>query len=183
LKHVRYHWLLAEGHITQGYFILTAYFGESRRCRSRMGSRPEETAKRALRSNAVGTNVSGQVITAPAAGRLIDADKVGTSIHQGGLIAKIQDAQHTTEVRSPISGRIRTLSAITGANVAAGAEIASVDPAAEQVWEALRALYLVGQLDDLPAVQTYERELPEIPDRLRQQAALTEKSILSRAGK
>lgn len=120
-------------------------------------------------------------ITALAAGRLIDADKVGTSIHQGGLIAKIQDAQHTTEVRSPISGRIRTLSAITGANVAAGAEIASVDPAAEQVWEALRALYLVGQLDDLPAVRTYERELPEIPDRLRQQAALTEQAIRERA--
>src|ERR1700687_870137 len=47
------------------------------------------------------------VIVAPNAGRVTDTDKVGTSIHQGGLIAKIQDARDATEVRSPISGRIR----------------------------------------------------------------------------
>ena len=47
-------------------------------------------------------------IIAPTAGRVTDTDKVGTSIHQGGLIAKLQDGQQTTELRSPISGRIRT---------------------------------------------------------------------------
>jgi hypothetical protein len=49
------------------------------------------------------------------------------------------------------------------------------------VWEALRALYLVGQLDDLPAIRAYERNVPEIPDRLREQAVLTEKAIQARA--
>jgi len=129
-------------------------------------------------------------IVAPSAGRVIDTDKVGTAIHQGGLIAKLQvdrsavasqNGQQTIEVRSPISGRIRTLSVATGANVAAGTEVASVDPGDEQVWEALRALYLIGQPDDLPAVRPYQRELPEISDRLRQQALLTEKAIRDRA--
>jgi biotin carboxyl carrier protein len=120
-------------------------------------------------------------ITAPAAGRVVDADKVGTSIHQGGLVAKLKGSQDTTELRSPISGRIRTLTAATGSNVAAGTEVATVDPGAEQVWEALRALYLVGQVDDLPAVRAYQRDLPEIPDRLREQAVLTEKAIQQRA--
>jgi hypothetical protein len=120
-------------------------------------------------------------IIAPAAGRIIDADKVGTSIHQGGLVAKLKSSQDTTELRSPISGRIRSLSAATGTSVAAGTEVATVDPGAAQVWEALRALYLVGQLDDLPAIRAYERDLPEIPDRLREQAALTEKAIQQRA--
>jgi biotin carboxyl carrier protein len=120
-------------------------------------------------------------ITAPAAGRIVDTDKVGTSIHQGGLIAKLQSSQDTTELRSPISGRIRTLSAATGTNVAAGAEVATVDPGAEQVWEALRALYLVGQVEDLPAVRAYARDLPEIPDRVREQAILTDKAIQQRA--
>jgi biotin carboxyl carrier protein len=120
-------------------------------------------------------------ITAPTTGRIIDTDKVGTSIHQGGLIAKLQDAQRVAELRSPISGRIRTLSVATGASVRAGTEIATVDPSADQVWEALRALYLIGQPDDLPAVRAYERDLPEIPDRVRQQAALTEKAIRERA--
>jgi biotin carboxyl carrier protein len=120
-------------------------------------------------------------IVAPAGGIVTDADKVGTSIHQGGLIAKLQDGRQTIEVRSPISGRIRTLSVTAGAQVASGAEVATIDPGTEQVWEALRALYLIGQPDDLPAIRPYERELPEIPDRLRQQALLTEKAIRDRA--
>ena len=120
-------------------------------------------------------------ITAPIAGRVIDADKPGIAVHQGGLIAKLQAGQETTEVRSPISGRIRTLSVTTGANVAAGAEMATVEPGTEQVWEALRALYLIGQVDDLPAIRTCQRDLPEIPDRVRQQALLTETAIHARA--
>lgn len=122
-------------------------------------------------------------IVAPAAGRVIDVDKIGTSVRQGGLIAKLQNGDRTTEIRAPISGRIRALSVATGANVAAGAEIASIDPGSEQVWEALRALYLVGQLDDLPAINIYERNVPEVPARLREQALLTEKAIQARATK
>jgi multidrug efflux pump subunit AcrA (membrane-fusion protein) len=119
-------------------------------------------------------------IVAPSPGRVTDTDKVGTAIHQGGLIAKLQEGQQTIELRSPITGRIRTLSVAPGATVSAGAEIASVDPGDEQVWEALRALYLIGQPDDLPAIRPYQRELAEISDRLRQQALLTEKSIRER---
>jgi hypothetical protein len=56
-----------------------------------------------------------------------------------------------------------------------------VDPGTEQVWEALRALYLVGQMDDLAAVLPYERDLPDISNNVRQQAAETEKAIRQRA--
>jgi hypothetical protein len=129
-------------------------------------------------------------IVTPFAGRVTDSDKVGTAVHQGGLVAKLQvdrsavasqNEQQTTELRSPISGRIRTLSVAPGANVTAGAEIATISPGDEQAWEALRALYLIGQPDDLPAIRPYQRELPEISDRIRQQAFLTEKSIRERA--
>jgi biotin carboxyl carrier protein len=122
-------------------------------------------------------------ITAPVTGKVIDTDHAGTAIHQGGLIAKLQTGQQITEVRAPISGRIRTLSVTTGAEVTSGTELASVDPAAEQVWEALRALYLVGQPEDLPAIRIYQRDLPEIPDRLKQQAVLTEQAIEERAAR
>ncbi len=120
-------------------------------------------------------------LTAPTAGRVTDADKVGTAIHQNGLIAEIQNGEQTTEIRTPITGRIRSLLVSPGTNVAAGTEIATVDPSDDQVWEALRALFLIGQMDDLPSIRIYERELPEISDRLRQQALLTEKSIRGRA--
>ncbi len=156
-------------------------------------------------------------ILASASGRVLDTDKVGTVIHQGGLIAKLQvdrsavahendrsavahekdrsviarendrsgDAakndQQTIEIRSPISGRIRTLSVAAGATVTAGTEVAIVDPSDDQVWEALRALYLIGEPDDLPAIRPYERELPEVSERVRQQALLTEKAIRDRS--
>jgi hypothetical protein len=124
-------------------------------------------------------------ITAPTAGRVVDTATVGTAIHQGGLIAKLQDGdvdgQQTRELRSPITGRVHTLSTMTGASVVPGTAIATVEPGEEQVWEALRALYLIGQLEDLPAIRPYQRELPEVPERLRQQALETERAIQERA--
>src|SRR6266700_3843233 len=138
-------------------------------------------------------------ILASASGRVLDTDKVGTVIHQGGLIAKLQVDhsavarekdrsavvpkidQATAEIRSPISGRIRTLTVAAGAAVTAGTEVAIVDPGDDQVWEALRALYLIGQPDDLAAIRPYERELPEVSGRVRQQALLTEKAIRDRS--
>lgn len=65
--------------------------------------------------------------------------------------------------------------------VTTGTEIATVDPSDDQIWEAVRALYLIGQPQDLPAIRPYERELPGISDRVRQQAVLTENAILERA--
>jgi hypothetical protein len=121
-------------------------------------------------------------ITSPESGRIIDADRPGTAIHQSGLIAKLQYGQgQIAEIRSPIPGRIRSVAG-TGANIAAGAEVSVVDPANDQVWEALRALYLIGQVDDLPAIRPYERDLPDISNDVRQQATETERAIRKRSG-
>ena len=129
-------------------------------------------------------------VIAPDAGEMTDASAIGTSIHQGGVVAKLQvnwnvvrgniGAIHTIEIRSPIAGRVRTLSAQVGQQVRAGDLIATIDPSTEQVWEALRALYLVGQANDIAAVLPYERELPDIPDHVRQQALETESAIRQR---
>ncbi len=121
-------------------------------------------------------------VTAPSDGRVIDADRPGTVIHQGGLLAKVAatDSSRVVEIRSPIPGRIRTLDQ-PGSNVKADSEVAVVDPATEQVWEALRALYVVGQLEDLSAVRPYERDLPDVSNDVRQQAAETERAIRARA--
>jgi multidrug efflux pump subunit AcrA (membrane-fusion protein) len=120
-------------------------------------------------------------VTAPQAGAITDSSTLGTTIHQGGIIAKLESGGQTVEVRSPISGRLRELSVKTGQSVAAGDPIAALDPGTDQVWEALRALYLVGQPEDIPAIRPYERELPEIPDHVRQQALATEQTIRERA--
>ncbi len=119
-------------------------------------------------------------VVAPQAGKVMDASTVGTVIHQGGIVAKIQSEGQTTEARSPISGRLRDLSVKTGQTVTSGEEIASLDPGTDQVWEALRALYLVGQPEDISAIHPYQRELPEIPDYVRKQAVETEQAIRER---
>jgi hypothetical protein len=120
-------------------------------------------------------------VTATQSGKVVDTSTAGTPIHQGGVIAKLDHDGQQSEIRSPITGRLRTLSVQTGQTLAAGAEVAVLDPGTEQVWEALRALYLIGQPEDLPIVQTYERELPEISDHVRQQAIDTEKAIRERS--
>ena len=122
-------------------------------------------------------------ITSPESGRILDADRPGTAIREGGLIAKLQFGnKQIAEIRCPIPGRIRSVAG-TGASLAAGAEVAVVDPANDQVWEALRGLYLIGQPDDLPAIRPYERDLPDISNDVRRQAVETELAIRDRASK
>jgi biotin carboxyl carrier protein len=123
------------------------------------------------------------IINSPQAGTITDTSRVGTTIHQNGVIAKLKAGDQSIEIRSPMSGRLRTLSVQAGKNVSAEDEIARVAPGTDQAWEALRALYLIGQLDDLPAIAPYERELPDIPDHVRQQAVETEMAIRERAAK
>ena len=121
-------------------------------------------------------------ITAPAAGSIVDADRPGTAIHQGGLVAKLSVAGSTgpVEIRAPIPGRIRSV-AQAGAKMSPGAEVAVIDPDSEQVWEALRALYLVGLAEDLPAIRPFERDLPDVSNDIRRQAQETEQAIQARA--
>ncbi len=120
-------------------------------------------------------------IAAPVDGHVVDSDRPRTPVHQGGLLAQLATAGSSApvEIRSPIPGRIRSV-APPGANVTAGSEIGVVDPGTEQVWEALRALYVVGQMDDLAAIRPYERDLPDISNDVRQQAVETEKAIQQR---
>jgi hypothetical protein len=120
------------------------------------------------------------VVIAPQSGKIVDTSSAGTPIHQGGIVAKLQVSGQTIEVRSPISGRVREVSALAGTSATEGETLATVDAGTEQVWEALRALYLIGQPEDLAAVLPYERELPDIPDRVRQQAMETERAIRQR---
>jgi hypothetical protein len=119
-------------------------------------------------------------ITASEPGNVVDLSAVGTTIHQAGVVGRVNHAGKNIDVRSPITGRLRELSIRVGQSVSAGDKIAVLDPGTEQVWEALRALYVIGQPEDLAALRPYERELPDISDRVREQALATEKAITGR---
>jgi hypothetical protein len=51
----------------------------------------------------------------------------------------------------------------------------------QSIWEALRALSIVGKKDDLSIIERYTGGSNSVSDRIRQQAALTTKSIQTRA--
>jgi len=94
-----------------------------------------------------------------------------------------QPGGNSTEVQAPEAGHVSSVVVSDGALVEAGTELMSISPSAEQVWEALRALYIVGQEEDISAIQRYAVPLPTMPDRIQKQAASTIDAIRGRAGK
>lgn len=120
-------------------------------------------------------------VAAPSAGKVEDTSKAGTAVRQGGIVAKLRgDDRHTAEVRSPVGGRVRAMEVERGDHVSAGTEVAVIAPGDDQVWEALRALYVIGQPEDLPIIIPYEHQIPDVSERVRQQAVQTERAIRGR---
>ena len=102
---------------------------------------------------------------------------------RGTLLARLESgSQEASEIRSPLPGKLQVKMAVDGAQVRRDQEILLLEPSADHVWEALRALYLVGTAEDLPDVEKFTRPLPEWPPQIAQQAALTARQIRSRAG-
>jgi biotin carboxyl carrier protein len=122
-------------------------------------------------------------VTSPQAGRVVHAAPAGTAISKGDLLVQIEAEGKTLDVRSPISGRVRSLTAQKDAQVAGGAGVAVVEPEAQQISEALRGLDLIGGKADLPAVRAYLDPATDVPERVRRQASIAEGAILQRAGR
>lgn len=116
-------------------------------------------------------------VTAPASGTLKYRLKVGDYVNPGTLIARIGE----TEVRTEVPGEVRQLNARDGSAVRAGDPLVELSADQKSVWEALRALYLVGGPEDLEDVQRYTRPIPGMPQNIRQQASLTAEAIQSRS--
>ncbi len=120
------------------------------------------------------------LLVASEAGMVSFRVKEADAVRNGSVVARIEtgDRAQPVEVRSPVAGQVERRTAREGAKVAAGSEIAIVSPAEEQVWESLRALYLVGGADDLEDVERFA--VSRMSERLRQQAALTAQAIRRR---
>lgn len=121
-------------------------------------------------------------IRAPESGVVSIYLAVDQPVGLGTLLAHIsRPGNPEVEVRSPLEGWVRKIVVQDGAIVNAGDELMTIDSEADQVWEALRGLCLVGLPEDLPEVERYARGVPNMPDRIRQQAILTANAIRTRA--
>jgi biotin carboxyl carrier protein len=120
-------------------------------------------------------------VAAPRSGTLATRLKPGDVINPGTLLGHIAVSGETIEVRSDVPGTIVQWTLPDGAPVQAGQPILVVDPSPEMVWESLRALYLIGQKPDAPAVDRYARGMEGMPPQVQQQATLTAKAISARS--
>jgi len=123
-----------------------------------------------------------QPYSVPAAytGKMLERLKPAEPINPGALLGWVQTDKAKEEMRSQVPGTIDHWLVADGTAVTAGQPVMSVTPSESEVWEALRALYLVGQQQDLPAIEQFENGADDMPLEVRRQATTTAEAIRSR---
>lgn len=118
----------------------------------------------------------------PVEGTITSVLIAGGMVSENSLVARIATIQNqTVELRSPLAGRLISVAAREGERVSAGDVILTIAPDPDFVYEALRALWFVGEADDLSDVERYAQGVEGMPERVKQQAAQTMKAIRSRS--
>lgn len=119
-------------------------------------------------------------IVSPVAGVLRQRLKPGETVNPGTMIAHVDTGNESREVRANVPGTIVNWTVAEKTAVTEGQPILLVAPSQEMVWEALRALYLIGQSDDLPAIAPYARGAEGMSPQIQKQATLTLEQIRKR---
>lgn len=120
-------------------------------------------------------------VTAAEAGVINSTLNEGSSVSRGTLLARVLEPNGALlEVRSPIPGKIEKIVTANGATIGSGNTILTITSDANSIWEALRGLALIGRVEDLSEIERYAKGVGSLPERIKQQAALTAKAIQSR---
>jgi biotin carboxyl carrier protein len=119
-------------------------------------------------------------LSSPFEGKLFTRLKPGDVVNTGTMVAHVESSVGKREVRSNIPGTVDRWLAANESNVTAGQPILSLLPSESLVWEALRALYLIGTPDDLPVVAHFVRGVDGMSPQIAQQAQATMKAINTR---
>jgi HEAT repeat protein len=120
-------------------------------------------------------------VRAPESGIISIELEAGQTIGSGALLARITSKQgQEIEVRSPFASRILDL-AQDESQVAARDQVALLEPAPDQVWEVLRAMYLIGEPADLHEIESFTHKSGDLPAHIQRQAELTLRAIRMRS--
>jgi biotin carboxyl carrier protein len=118
----------------------------------------------------------------PLAGTLETRLKPGDVVNPGTLVAHIESSGKREEIRAKVPGTLLRWLVPDHAGVSLGQPILLLAPSESMVWEALRALYLVGRPEDLQDVERFCRGADGMPPQIAQQAQLTARAIHDRSG-
>lgn len=120
--------------------------------------------------------LTGEPVLAPEMGRLKRLLNVGQGVNTDTVVARVVGKQEI-DVHAGMPGSLARWTAADGAQVAAGDPIAVLSPTSQMAREALRALFLIGQPNDLNAIAPYARGLPGMSAQVAEQARLTMQEI------
>jgi len=120
-------------------------------------------------------------VNAPVNGTLDSSLLKAAPISRGTLLARIREPNNeVVAMRAPLSGSIDSILVATGSTVASGQAVLTIKSDEQSVWEALRALAVVGTPEDLKLIEDCVKGAADSSDRIKQQAALTASAIKSR---
>ena len=122
-------------------------------------------------------------VQATQAGIISERLKPGDVVNPGTLLGRLQQGDVKMEIRAQVPGTVERWIARDGAAVSAGDPLITLSPSAEEVWEALRARYIVGRPEDLAFVNRYARGVADMPDSIRRQALETARAIQARSSR
>lgn len=121
-------------------------------------------------------------VKASVTGTLQSSLSSGAQISRGSLLGRIQQPNdEVVEMRSPLNGKVDRILVVSGSHLLVGDPVLTITSDEQSVWEALRALSMVGEQEDLPLIERYASGAELASERLKQQAALTANAIKSRA--
>jgi biotin carboxyl carrier protein len=116
----------------------------------------------------------------PFSGKLETRLKAGDVMNPGTMVAHIESGAHKNEVRSNVPGTLDRWLVANGSNVSMGQPILSITPSESMVWEALRALFLIGRAEDAPDVSRFARGVDGMWPQIALQAQATLRAIQTR---
>jgi hypothetical protein len=119
-------------------------------------------------------------LNSPFEGKLDTRLKAGDVVNPGTMVAHIDSSAGKREMRSNVPGTLDRWLAANGSTVTVSQPILSLLPSEGMVWEALRALYLTGNAEDLPDVARYARGVDGMSPQIAQQAQATLAAIRGR---
>jgi biotin carboxyl carrier protein len=117
----------------------------------------------------------------PVAGKLDARLKPGDVVNPGTLVAHVEADGQSKEVRALVPGTLDRWLVPDHAEVSTGQPILALAPSEGMVWEALRALFLVGRTEDLADVDRFIRGADGMSPQIAQQAQATSRAIRNRS--